>query len=278
MAHAYLTPALESLFDEFNALAPHRAKGADGGVGNQAHRERVSDHNIDDGPDQGATPYEDSDSTPEVHAADVTADLNHPTATMDLCCNIIADRHRRGVDNRLQNVIYNGRIASDSWGWTWRDYNGTNRHTGHAHFSGKYTTQQERDTRAWGLLERFEDDMDQDTFTAYLRKAVTSDATVRLELAKAVWTTDNVLNIYDQAGKPEHGGQSLVRWGDVPAQEAAEKAAEAVKAATEVKAALASVQETLAVLLERLPAPGGDTPPPASTAAKSGTAKAARNG
>lgn len=274
MTHAYLVPSLESLFTEFDRLAPKRSKASDGGVGDQAHRERVSDHNIDDGPNQGATPSEDADSTPEVHAADVTADLNHPTATMGLCCNIIVDRHRRGVDNRLQNVIYNGLIASDSWGWTWRDYTGTDRHIGHAHFSCKYTNAAERDTSAWGLLERFEDDMDQATFTNYLRKAVTDDAALRLQLAKAVWTTDNVLNIYDQAGKPEHGGQSLVRWGDVPAQEARDRAGELIASMEVLFSAVANIQKSLGDVLERLPAANQ---PEATTAATKSTSKAAKS-
>ena len=49
------------------------------------------------------------------------------------------------------------RIASRSWGWTWRDYTEDDPHINHAHFSARYTTAQEADTRPWGVYQ--EDDM-----------------------------------------------------------------------------------------------------------------------
>ncbi len=55
-------------------------------------------------------------------------------------------------DDRLQNVIYNRRIWSRSWGWTAREYTGSNPHDKHAHFSSRYTTAAESNTRPWGLL------------------------------------------------------------------------------------------------------------------------------
>jgi hypothetical protein len=78
---------------------------------------------------------------------------------MTKCLEIIISRHRNGRDNRLQNIIYNGRIWSRSWGWTARRLH--RRQPAHPTrpFLGPYTTAQERDTRPWGLLEGEDDDM-----------------------------------------------------------------------------------------------------------------------
>jgi hypothetical protein len=151
-----LVPCLVSLRTEFNKLAPSRDKTSDGSIGDAAHAREPSDHNPDE---TGSTPYEDADHINEVHAIDVDDDLRKRGWTMTKALEIIITRHRAGKDNRLQNVIYNRRIWSRSWGWTARAYIGANAHTQHAHFSARYTTAQERDTRPWGLLEAEDDDM-----------------------------------------------------------------------------------------------------------------------
>ena len=153
MASWILVPCLASqhgLLGEFNALAPSRDRSSDGSIGDSAHASSSSDHNPDE---TGATPSEDADFTNEVHAIDVTANLRKAGWSMARAVEIIVTRHRTGKDNRLQNVIYNGRIWSRSWGWKARVYTGSNKHKKHAHFSSRYTTAQERDTRSWGLLE-----------------------------------------------------------------------------------------------------------------------------
>ncbi|HEV8567695.1 MAG TPA: hypothetical protein VGQ92_11480 [Actinoplanes sp.] len=156
MANWILVPCLVSLRTEFNRLAPGRDQRSDGSIGDIAHQHVSSDHNPDE---TGRTPYEDPDNINEVHAIDVDDDLRKPGWNMDKCLEIIITRHRGGRDNRLQNIIYNRRIWSRSWGWTARAFTGANAHTEHAHFSARYTTAQERDTRPWGLLEGEDDDM-----------------------------------------------------------------------------------------------------------------------
>ncbi|GAA2464104.1 hypothetical protein [Winogradskya humida] len=150
MASWILVPCLVSLRNEFNKLAPSRDKASDGSIGDTSHAAGASDHNPDE---TGNTPSEDADNINEVHAIDVDTDLKKPGWNMQKCVDIIVGNHRAGRDNRLQNVIYNRRIASASWGWTWRDYTGTSPHTEHAHFSARYTTAQEKNTSPWGLLE-----------------------------------------------------------------------------------------------------------------------------
>lgn len=154
MASWILVPCLVTLRDEFNRLAPRRDKASDGSIGDTAHAYSSSDHNPDE---TGSTPSEDSDRRNEVHAIDVDDDLRKPGWDMNRALQIIITRHRQGLDDRLQNVIYNRRIWSRSWGWTARAYTGSNGHTQHAHFSARYTTAQENDTRPWGLVKEVED-------------------------------------------------------------------------------------------------------------------------
>lgn len=160
MASWTLVPCLTALRDEFNRLAPNRDKKSDGAVGDPAHADRSSDHNPDE---TGRTPTKDADNDNEVHALDIDDDLRQPGWTMQKAVDIIVDRHRRGLDDRLQNIIYNRQIWSRSWGWNRRVYTGSNPHDKHAHFSSRYTTGEESDRRPWGLLAESarleEDDM-----------------------------------------------------------------------------------------------------------------------
>jgi hypothetical protein len=150
-----LVACLVSLRNEFNELAPSRDKSSDGSIGDGAHASSSSDHNPDE---TGATPYEDADSRNEVHAIDVDEDLRQAGWSMTRAVQIIVTRHREGRDDRLQNVIYERKIYSRSWGWTARTYTGSNPHDKHAHFSARYTTAAESNTRSWGLLEAQEAD------------------------------------------------------------------------------------------------------------------------
>ena len=144
-----LVPCLEALRREFDQLAPQRDRASDGSIGDQAHAQQSSDHNPDE---TGVTPFEDGDDRNEVHAIDVDKDLTGSGVSMESRVQIIVGRHRTGQDNRLQNVIYNRRIWSRSWGWTQRAYTGSNPHDKHAHFSARYTSAAEADTRPWGIL------------------------------------------------------------------------------------------------------------------------------
>jgi hypothetical protein len=156
MASWILVPSLVSLRNEFNRLSPGRDKASDGSIGDAAHAQTPSDHNPDE---TGSTPFEDADNINEVHAIDVDSDLRRSGWNMQKAVEIIVLRHRGGRDDRLQNVIYNRRIWSRQWGWTARVYTGPSAHTEHAHFSARYTTAQENNTGAWGLLEAEDDDM-----------------------------------------------------------------------------------------------------------------------
>lgn len=182
-----LVPCLDVLRDEFNLLGPGRDHASDGSIGNAAHAASESDHNPDE---TGATGTEDADSRNEVHAIDV--DDSGPWIggfDFDEGVELIRQRHAGGRDSRLQNIIRNGRIASRSWGWTWRPYTGSNGHYEHAHFSARYDTGALEDDRGpWGLVERWGD-------------MPLSDVDVQ-KIVKAVWGFDPGDN---QTGKTNGG-------------------------------------------------------------------------
>lgn len=169
-------PASNSLFSEFDTLAPGRRKASDGTIGDPAHAQESSDHNPDE---TGKTPYEDNDSTNEVHAADIDSTLNLANWNMQKCVDIIVGRCRTGIEKRVRYIIYNRKIISASWGWdSWHDYTGASAHTEHAHFSfyygsGNGDANPENITSPWGLLERkaLEDlmaDFTQVNFNSYM--------------------------------------------------------------------------------------------------------------
>jgi hypothetical protein len=149
---AILIPCLVQLRAEFNAIAPARAKGADGWIGDAAHQDRVSDHNPDE---TGAVPIHDADHVDEVHAIDVTTDLNESDLTMEKCVQFLLGRCRRDSDDprneaRLRYIIFDRRIW-EAPGWGQQTYTGPDPHTGHAHFSAEYITSLEADTASWHL-------------------------------------------------------------------------------------------------------------------------------
>jgi hypothetical protein len=153
-----LVPCLVQLRAEFNAVAPNRGRGADGSIGDSSHTSS-SDHTPDE--DSDVLRDHDADDKNEVHALDIDSTGPWPEAGwFDRAILALVDRERTEYESatmvgRLQYVIWNRRIASRSWGWTWRTYTGSDPHTNHAHFSARYLTSTEADTRPWGI----EDDM-----------------------------------------------------------------------------------------------------------------------
>jgi hypothetical protein len=148
MGAAVLVPCLVRLRGEFNDLAPDRATGSDGWIGDTAHQQEVSDHNPDE---TGSVPIHDADRVNEVHAVDVTADLRYPNLSMEMVIQFLLGRCRSGAENRLRYMIYNRRIWEASNGWRQRAYTGASPHIEHAHFSASYDTAREASTVSWRL-------------------------------------------------------------------------------------------------------------------------------
>ncbi len=148
MSGPVLIPALVQLRTEINAIAPDRQIGADGWIGDTAHKAEISDHNDDE---VGNVPIHDADSVHEVHAVDVTTQL--VALEMETLVQFILARCRSGAETRLRYIIFNRRIWRAANGWRQEVYTGKDPHTGHAHFSGVYTTAGEADRRSWHLEE-----------------------------------------------------------------------------------------------------------------------------
>lgn len=159
-------PCLIALRNEFNAVEPNRDKGADGSIGDSSHTSS-SDHTPDE--DSDVLRSKDADSRNETHALDIDSTGpwpgdngragNRAGGWFDLTIRAIAAREREealsaDIYGRLEYIIWRGQIISRSWGWSqWRGYTGPSAHFDHAHFSARYLTRTEADTRPWGVEE-----------------------------------------------------------------------------------------------------------------------------
>jgi hypothetical protein len=118
-----LCKAGQQLREQFDDTFPDRDRRSDGWVGDTRHAARPSDHN----PDR---------QTGTVRAIDVDRDVSGK-AKPDLMPDI-ADQIRlcaKAGDKRISYVIFDGRIASSKKGWSWRPYDGANKHNHHCHIS-----------------------------------------------------------------------------------------------------------------------------------------------
>lgn len=127
--------SLAILLAQLNAYAPYRSKVSDGGIGDQAHSARTSDHN--------------PDTRGVYHARDFTDD---PRGGLDALK--LREALRLSRDPRIKYVISEGEMFSSyakggTPAWTWRPYNGPNRHFKHVHVS--VWSRNGDDTRPWVL-------------------------------------------------------------------------------------------------------------------------------
>jgi hypothetical protein len=150
-------PCLLALRDEFNKVSPHRDKGADGTIGDSAHTSS-SDHTPDE--DSDVLHSRDSDHVNEVHALDIDSSGPWPggSAWFDRTVKqLVAEEKRRWLDPddmcRLDYIIHNRVIYSRSRNFAPKAYTGSDPHTNHAHFSARYETRAENDTRSWGVYK-----------------------------------------------------------------------------------------------------------------------------
>ena len=115
---------------------PDRDRTSDGWIGDTRHQARPSDHN--------------PDAAGIVRAIDIDRDLHglsKPDSMPDL-----ADQIRlcaKSGDARIAYVIFNGKIASAKKGWSWRPYDGINKHNHHCHIS--FTTKGDQDSSFFNI-------------------------------------------------------------------------------------------------------------------------------
>lgn len=170
--------SLLTLRDQVNALAPNRATGADGLVGDAAHQQTNSDHNPHDVEGVG---------TQIVSALDLTHD---PAGGFD--SYRFAEVLRVNRDRRIKYVISNHRSFNGDT-WTWHAYSGPDPHTNHVHVSvnddGPVALNQLSDTRTPWNLDGFtteEDDMTPSQ--QYIQHVMNyrTDAILKLKLSNTV--------------------------------------------------------------------------------------------
>lgn len=258
---------LLTLRDEFNAIAPGRDKGADGTIGDGAHNS-TSDHYPDE--DSDYLRDHDADSKNEVHALDIDSTGPWPAGrSFDSLIKAIVAREKAEYEHpttraRLKYVIWDRRIASRSNGWAWVAYNGSDPHTNHAHFSARYETDTEADTRPWGV--KGEDDMTKAELIAFLKSDegraafadVTTSPVVRKALTAAVFRTDGVVpspRDVDSATNPEWAVESYLVWDRDALISARQYAADALAVSKRVEAAVLQLAQAVAALSGQQPAP-----------------------
>lgn len=103
------------------------------GIGDDAHKQSVSDHNEDDTPGSLAEQW-DGDNVPEHRAIDAMISGAFGRQEADaLVTKIVNDATSR---NRLHYIIWHEGFWSRENGWTRETYYGDNPHRDHIHFSG----------------------------------------------------------------------------------------------------------------------------------------------
>lgn len=153
-------PCLLSLRDEFNVISPKRDKGADGTIGDSSHTS-TSDHTPDE--DSRVLADHDADDKNEVHALDIDSSGPWPAGRSfaSIVQDVIAGERAKWLDAkdmcRLNYVIFDRKIYDKDDDFKPRAYAGSDPHTNHAHFSARYETRAENDTRPWGVTQ--EDDV-----------------------------------------------------------------------------------------------------------------------
>lgn len=135
MVDWYLAPALETGRTEVNLRWPNRDKRSDGTIGDAAHQTRASDHNPNA---RGSVNAWDMDVGGVDARAVKEAFERHPSA---------------------HYWIHDGKIADADNGFNPVDYNGSNPHIEHVHFSIRQTAIAEQNRRSWGIWPILGDDM-----------------------------------------------------------------------------------------------------------------------
>jgi hypothetical protein len=117
-----LCKAGQQLREMIDDSYPDRDRKSDGWIGDARHqRAGTSDHLPD--PSNGI-----------VRAIDVDKDINSQPSTGAYLADQIRLCAKAG-DERIAYVIYAGKIASSKKSWSWRPYDGINRHDHHIHIS-----------------------------------------------------------------------------------------------------------------------------------------------
>ena len=152
-------PCLVALREEFNEVSPKRDKGADGSIGDTNHTSS-SDHTPDE--QSSVLRNRDKDKKNETHALDIDSTGPWPGSGTTkqrfhkINMRILAGEREKWNSNkdkcRLNYLIWDGHIYDKDNNFEPVKYNGSDPHTNHAHYSARYETECENDTRPWGVV------------------------------------------------------------------------------------------------------------------------------
>jgi hypothetical protein len=138
-------------------------------------------------------------------------------------------------------------------------YNGSDPHTNHAHFSARYETDTEADTRPWGVAAAStEDEMTPAEFVSLLK-----NEDVRAALCSAVWRKDDVIPAprdVDSAKNSHWAGESYLFWDREVMIGARQYAADSLAATQQgnvkIMEAVAALNKAVADLAAKVGTPG----------------------
>jgi hypothetical protein len=143
MADWILTKGLQNLRSQINTAFPHRDKTSDGTIGDAAHQAEISGHNPDD--TAGSTPEwnGDPDTTPEVRAWDMDADLGEGVTAQQ-----VVDHLRRlpGLALVIRYMIFDRTMYHERDAFKPTPYTGASAHLEHVHFSGAWSQDADNNT------------------------------------------------------------------------------------------------------------------------------------
>ena len=142
----YVAPSLQQLLAEVNEQYPKRDKTSDGALGNASHQATKSDHNPD------------YDSGGVIRARDIDEDLQGSKTPyphfntgrgVDPVFREILERCRSGEEDRVEYLIYEGKIYRRKARFAAEDYDGVNAHDHHLHVSIRHGKAYENDRSLW---------------------------------------------------------------------------------------------------------------------------------
>lgn len=162
MSNWVAIPCLLSLQKEFDQINPSRDKGAEGFIGDASHTSS-SDHTPDE--DSDKLRNKDADHINEVHAYDCDSSGPWNGNSFDAMVKEVIRLEKLKWNDpndkcRLNYVIWDHHIYDKDNNFEPEIYTATSDpHVNHAHFSGRYETSCENDTRPWGIVDKFGDDL-----------------------------------------------------------------------------------------------------------------------
>lgn len=134
-----MVPALDEGRKQLTLRFPKRATKAEGGIGDYAHRMRISSHNPDDSSEAKAE-HNDWDGKHEVRARDFDKNLNDDHGvTMEQVVQAWIKALRAGRMKWIRYIIYAGRIWHRRDNFKTHTYTGSNKHYDHAHVNSDFT-------------------------------------------------------------------------------------------------------------------------------------------